>query len=167
MTRDKLRELVENYAHNMAKIAVLKAEVEQLKLERRQIMDSLVDDEVQTTSVLTGMPRGGQTGDPAGRLAVKLASGWLPDRVQDIDAQIKVLKGEIEVRVAEQRFVDGAIKGLDSRDQFVYIRYALRHEMIRDIRMEFKRQYGREYSQRQMIRIIQAAEERFYAVVDE
>lgn len=164
MEVERVNEMLANYREYSARCAFLKNEIEDLQSMLAALQQTVVEDTVSTTSVVTGMPRGTVTSDPTGRLAIMLASGYTPPHIQQIEEEIAALRAELNTKSATIRYVDSWLLALNEKQGFILRRKAVDSLQWREIIYLYNKEFGVEYSRNGVKKIYHAALNKVYKV---
>ena len=142
-TKQLVDEAVKSYAQDKARTAHL--EVELADLERRidKAIISLAGDEAGPKAQrISDMPHGTGVGNPTEQLAVKLASGWLPPEVRDMQGEHRTLQAEYDKTSARVKFVDAWLGALTERESWIVTHQCIQAEFWRDVINDYNREFG-------------------------
>lgn len=164
MLQNKVDEMLQSYRECAARCAHLEREIPELKRLVDELKTEIVDDEVKTTSVLSDMPKGNATSDPTGKLGMKLATGFMPTRITEIEAEIAEKEAELQSILPTKIFVEAWLSGLNDRERFVVERKQLDGCYWRILIDEFHAKFRELYSKRALQYIYEVAMEKIYRI---
>lgn len=166
MKRSEVLDLLSRYRANEARMKAIPDMIKRLERERAEIVRTMVDDQVRTTANADGMPRSGRISDPTAEIGSRLADGWVPERVREIDSEIDRKKADLERVTQDWRLVDNLFKGLNYRDVFILKRKYCDQMILRDIRYDYQCQYSKVLSEETMSKYIEKAVKRLCALAE-
>lgn len=123
--------------------------------ERKRFLEADIDfysnlraeDVVQTTAPLSGMPRGGTTSDPTGRIGIMLADGDGAGKIPGLRRELRQVEMELREKQPTVVFVDALLIALNDRERFVVEGKAINGLTWRQLENLFKVAFGEAYSQ--------------------
>lgn len=162
----KVNEFLKNYKEYDARCKYLEANIEQTKNMLYKAKQNLVDESVNVTQKLSGMPHGTGTGDPTGQLGIRMASGFLPPYISELELEIKEMKAELEAKSIVVHFVNAWLQALNPKELFIIEHQTIGGMYWREIIFAYKAAFGDTYSKDGLKRIRDAALEKIYKVAE-
>lgn len=168
MTHDKVNEMLKAYRFEVGRCGHLETEIEQLQKVISSSMSSLAEDvSAVRTQQITDMPHGTAVGNPTERIAIMLASGWVPDYITEMQTELGELKREYESRYYTVLFVSAWLKGLTERERWIVERQVINGEYWRDIIREYKVEFSEAAASKDSLkRLKQKAMDKIYAMAE-
>lgn len=167
MTRKKVDEMLKAYRFEVGRCGHLEAEISQLEKAIRQAMATMDED---VTAVrpqqLSGMPHGTTVGNPTEKLGIMLASGWVPDDILEMQAELKETKQEHEQRYFTVLFVSAWLNGLPERERWIVEHQVIDGEYWKEVVCKFKTAFQEETSKDSLKRLKQRAMEKIYQMAE-
>ena len=82
MQKESVDAMLSNYREHLARCEYLECEIPELERLAASMRETMVEDTVSCTQVISDMPRGMSISDPTGRLAMMFASGGVTEHVR-------------------------------------------------------------------------------------
>lgn len=163
MRSETVDKLLAEHRENVGRCLHVEAEIVRLKGELKAAEQNLaLDMSTAHNYELSDMPRGTEVGQPTERIALKLASGWKPDYVEKIEAEIAALEGEHDVRSQNRLFVEGWLLGLPERERWLIETQVIDGVYWRDVLIRYRQKFGVDVSKDTLQRVKAQAMERIY-----
>lgn len=141
MRREQVKRMLESYRQCKARRESLGLEIE---MARRQL--AAARERMEADAVLPGhelaAARGGGTGDPTARLAVRFASGYQPRYILEMAGDIRRMEDEQRECEAVCRCVDAWRGVLNERELLVLDRHVIGGESYADVLEDYARQFS-------------------------
>ena len=157
-------EMLSNYREHLARCEYLECELPELERLARSMRETMVEDTVSVTQVLSDMPRGSSISDPTGRLAMKFASGGVTEHVRQIEAEIVEKGRELSTKRVTVVFVGAWLKALNEKERFVVEKQVIDKLFWRDVVRMYDRAFGEAYSKHGLKAIRDAALQKIYRI---
>lgn len=134
-----------------------------MRMKIEKMRDELIEDSVQITPVLSGMP-GGQEGmsDPTGLLAQRLAGGYKSEHIKQAEDELKLMEDEFSQKMITVSFVNAWMRGLNNKERFVMEQKTIGGLSWRQLVFAFNREFGDLYSQEGLKSLRRSAMEKVY-----
>lgn len=147
MTRDNVNELLANHRTNTGRCLYLEAEIDRLRGEINRAKANLAMDVATAHNYeLSDMPRGSAVGQPTERLGLRLASGWTPDYISDMERELAGLEREHRERATRRTFVEAWLNGLAERERWLIEQQVIDGVYWRDVLIRYRRKFGADCS---------------------
>lgn len=166
MTREKVDELLKAYRFEVGRCGHLETEIAQLQKAIACAMKNLTEDMSAVAKPLSGMPRGTDISSPTEKIAIMLASGWVPDHVDEMQRELEVLQREYDDRYFTVLFVGSWLNGLTEREQWIVKRQMIDGETWRDIGINYRANFGEEVSKDKLRRLKWRALKKIYQMAE-
>lgn len=142
-TKAKVDEAIKTYVSDKARAEHLALEIDELDKRIKMAVTHLAEDEASPKAQkITDMPHGTSVGKPTEELAVKLASGWLPPEVKEMQSEMKSFQFEYSDLMLKVRFVDAWMGALTDRENWILRHQVMRNEFWRDVLDDYSKQFG-------------------------
>ena len=115
---------------------------------------------------LSGMPHGTTVGNPTEKLGIMLASGWVPDDILEMQAELKETRQEHEQRYFTVLFVSAWLNGLPERERWIVEHQVIDGEYWKEVVCKFKTAFQEETSKDSLKRLKQRAMEKIYQMAE-
>ena len=166
MQPDKVDECLAHYREYSARCDFLQHEVHELKSLVERLRSTAVEDAVTITQVLTNMPHGTDLSCPTESLAIKFADGYVPGYIRGVEEEIRRRENEYRMKFPTIVFVDAWLKVLNRRERFVIENKTIGGMFWRELVIEYKREFGEEYSRQGLKKIRDRAVEKIHKVAE-
>ena len=153
MRPETVDQCLANYKEYTARCTFLEHEIHELRFLVEQLRSTAIEDAVTITQVMNGMPHGTGISDPTGRLGSKFADGYVPAYIDDIEKEIKEREQEYRFKYPTIVFVDAWLKVLNRRERFVVEHKTIGGMFWRELVVEYKNEFGEEYSRQGLKKI--------------
>jgi hypothetical protein len=150
---DQVLSMLSEYMITKGRCAYMEAKISVLEMEIRSAYASLVTDQVLASSGQDGMPRGNEISRTVENLAIRLADGWVPDTLRDMNAELSELYRQRDILKNVLARVDAWLKGLTDRQRFVIEHQVIQNESWREVTNSFRQQFGESVSKDTLKRI--------------
>ncbi len=162
-TKQTVDAILSSYKADKARIEHLKVETEALRtvaaeLERARVTNAAVPQ----TQNLSGMPRGSSPSDPTAVIAVRLASGWEGEDIEQLKSELREFELEKRIRSNHVSYVEAWLQALNEQEHFVIWKQVINGELWRSIADDYAKQYGICVSQDSMSRLKHKALNKIY-----
>jgi len=162
-TRAKVDELLASYQADAARAEHLRLEIADLKLAVSKLMATLDVDMIGPgAQVITGMPHGNAVSSPTEKLAIKLASGWIPTDIAEMREEIRTRELELADIEVISYYVQAWMSALSEREEWLIRKQVIQHEFWRDVLDDYARIYQVRLSQDSLGRMKKRALEKIY-----
>lgn len=120
MLPERAEKMLKDYKANVGRCAYLRRAITEAEAEINWRKATLAAD-IATNSPkpADGMPRGNATGNPTERLALILASGYIPDDIRAAESKLTELRRELSNHEMEVCFVEAWLNGLTSKEAWL------------------------------------------------
>lgn len=154
MTHEKVDELLKAYRFEVGRCGHLETEIGRIEKELAQCKSQLAEDAASIQSQqLSDMPRGTAIGNPTERVGLMLASGWTPDYIKSMEAEIASLKSEYNSRYFTVLFVSSWLKGLSERERWIVEHQIIDNEYWKDVISGYRIEYHEDSSKDSLKRL--------------
>ena len=164
MQPDEVRSCIEKYRDCAARCAFLEREIKDLEIRLTHLLETQVEDAISITQQLTGMPHATGVGDPTGKLAQKMADGFKPDYIRELEHEIAEKKEELRTKSSVVIYVDSWMKCLSERERYVIMRQCIDGAYWRDVVAGFQEKFGDVYSPQGLKKIRTRAMNKIYEI---
>ena len=164
MQQKRVDEMLRSFNETVARCVHLEHEIPTLKKLVKSLRETLLEDEISTTSVLSDMPHGTIISNPTERLGLKIASGYVSEDILDLEKEIREKEIELEELRPNVIYVETWMRGLNEREKFLVERKQIAGEFWRVIADEFRERFGAEYSKNGLKNIYTSAMEKIYRI---
>ena len=155
MTRENVEKYLKEYRENSARCQYLTREIERLQKTVLELRAAIVSDQINITQVITDMPRGSGTSDPTGKLGAKLADGFEPAYIEEIEEEIRLKQLELKYKDVIVWSVETALKSLTPKERWLidhkYIQEDFWRNIVEGFNDEFKEGYNNKDTLKKMI----------------
>lgn len=158
--------MLSNYREHLARCEYLECEIRELERLAANMRESMVEDTVSCTQVISDMPGGTALSDPTGRLAMMLASGGVTERVKEIEEEISDKKRELAQKRVTVIFVDAWLKALNEKERFIVEKQVIDKLFWRDVIRFYDRAFGDAYSKHGLKSIRDNALQKIYRIAE-
>lgn len=167
MTHEKVDELLKAYRFEVGRCGHLETEIAQLQKAIASSMDSLAEDvSAVKPQQLSDMPHGTTVGSPTERIAIMLASGWIPDYLKDMQKELAELQQEYDGRYFTVLFVSSWLKGLTERERWIVEHQIIDGEYWKDVVRKYRDTFCEETSKDSLKRLKQRALDKIYQMAE-
>ena len=126
MTKADVIMMIESFRAEAARCGHLEIEIAQKEGYLEQARANLAEDAAgPQAQQISDMPRGTGTGNPTERIGIALASGYVPDYVKNIEAELEELRKEYDGIRFNVQYVGKWLEGLLENERWV-----IEHQMI-------------------------------------
>lgn len=152
MTKEAVEKHLKEYRVNSARCDFLRQDIPRLEKLVQELRDDIVDNEVHITQVITDMPRGGTTSDPTGKLGMKLANGYEPRYIEEIETEIKQKQLELKYKDVSVWSVETGLKSLTPKERFLIEHKYIQEDFWRNIVEGFNKEFGEGYNNKDTLK---------------
>lgn len=167
MRREKVDEMLKAYRFEVGRCGHLETQIMQLKREidlcKKYIPEELASIQPQQ---LTGMPHGTTVSSPTERSGILLASGWQPEYISAMEAELKSLEEEYSERQFTVLFVSSWLQGLTDRERWIVEHQVIDGEYWKDVAAAYRSVYSDECSKDSLKRLKQRAMDKIYCMAE-
>lgn len=164
MQAEKVDEFLEKYHEYAARCSFLEKEIKELSRLVDELKSRIIEDNVNVTPSLTGMPRGSGISDPTGRLGTLVADSFTPDYIAAIENEISDKRREYNEKITVVIFVDSWLEVLTKRERYVIENKILCGMFWRELVRGYKEVFGEDYSKQGLKKIRDRAVEKIKRV---
>ena len=164
MQKESVDAMLSNYREHRARCEYLECEIPELERLAASMRETMVEDTVSCTQVISDMPRGTSISDPTGRLAMMFASGGVTEHVRQIEEEITEKKRELAQKRVTVIFVGAWLKALNEKERFVVEKQVIDKLFWRDVVRMYDRAFGEAYSKHGLKAIRDAALQKIYRI---
>lgn len=150
---EQLLSSLSEYNARKGKCAFVEAQIEDLERMIREAYATLISGQVLASAEQDGMPRGNQVSRTVENLAVRLADGWLPNDLRDMNEELSRLYRQRDILKSQVARVEAWLKGLNDRQRFVIERQVIQGESWKDVTIQYRKMFGDSASKRTTQRI--------------
>lgn len=154
MNRERVMECLANYREYSARCEYLRNEIPRLEDLVQELRNDIIDNEVHITQVISDMPRGTSTSDPTGKLAAKLAQGYEPGYIEEIEEEIRQKKAELKHKDVLVWSVETAFKSLTPKERFLVEHKYIQEDFWRNIVEGFNESFNEGYNNKDTLKRI-------------
>lgn len=167
MTKDAVDRMLSDARMNRGRLLHLQAEIARLNDEiDRAVKNLAYDAAVAHNYELSDMPRGTSVSQPTERIGLQLASGWEPDDVKAMRAELDAAMEEAEWRELDDHFVHAWLEGLPDRERWLIQNQVIDGVFWRDVLIRYRREFGTDVSKDTLQRVKARAMERIYKMAE-
>lgn len=166
MQKESVDTMLSNYREHLARCEYLECEITELECLVKHLRNTMIEDTVSCTQVISDMPRSTAISDPTGRLAMMFASGGVTEHVQQIEDEITEKKLELAQKRVTVIFVEAWLKVLNEKERFVVEKQVIDKLFWRDIVRLYDRVFGDAYSKHGLKSIRDNALHKIYRVAE-
>lgn len=166
MKAEKVDEFLANYREYSARCGFLEHELRELRRLADELKKTALTDAISITQVLSDMPHGSGISDPIGRLVEKFADGYMPDYIVELELEITNKENEYKRKIPVVVFVESWLRVLTKRERFVIENKTIGGMFWRELVMEFKKEFGEEYSRQGLKKIRDNAIEKIHRIAE-
>ena len=164
-TKEAVNDALKSYLNDKARALHLAIEISELARRVNSAVASLESDETgPNAQVITGMPHGNKISTPTEDVAIRLADGWLPPEIKEMQEELQHKQTELEKLQARVKFVEAWMGVLTEREHWIVLHQYIRAEYWRDILDDYSRYFGQYASKDTLKRLRTRALNEMYAV---
>jgi len=152
LTRESIETHLKNYREHYARCEFLKRDIPRLEKIVQDLKNNIVENEVHITQVITDMPRGSTTSDPTAILGMKLANGYQPADVEEIELEIEQKKAELKHKDISVWSVETGLKSLTPKERFLIVHKYIQEDFWRNIVEGFNKEFGEAYNNKDTLK---------------
>ena len=119
MQTEKIIELLEEYNRNRSRHAYLEVAILELSEQIDKAKSQLLVNEVMRSAEMDGMPKGNAVTSQVENLAVRIADGWTPDYIKEMEKEKAELIQEKESLRRKIAYVDAWLMALNDKQKWV------------------------------------------------
>lgn len=154
MNHTSVMECLANYREYSARCDYLRKEIPRLETLVQQLRNDIVDNEVHITQVISDMPRGSSTSDPTGKLGTKLAIGYEPGYIEEIEEEIRQKKAELKYKDITVWSVEAGLRSLTPKERYLIERKHIHEDFWRNILEGFNESFNEAYVSKEPLKKI-------------
>lgn len=167
MEKEQVDAMLKSYRFHVGRCGHLKAEISLLEKEIERRMKALPFDlSCPQSPQLSDMPHGTSLSNPTERIAILLASGWLPDDIQAMQAELAALREEYDRQYHAALFVSSWLKGLTERERWIVEHQVMDGEYWKDVVLKYRAAYAEDMSKDSLKRLKQRALDKIYQMAE-
>lgn len=167
MTHEKVDELLKAYRFEVGRCGHLETEIAQLQKAIASSLENLAEDaSALRPQQISDMPHGTTVGSPTERIAIMLASGWIPDYLKDMQKELAELQKEYDSRCFTVLFVSSWLKGLTERERWIVEHQIIDGEYWKDVVRKYRDTFCEETSKDSLKRLKQRALDKIYQMAE-
>ena len=156
-TKATVDEALKTYVADKARAGHLALEIADLERRVAVAKAQLAGDEAgPRAQVISDMPHGTTVGNPTEELAVKLASGWLPPEIKEMQNELEAEKAEHGRLSGRVQYVETWLSALTEREGWVVLHQYSGGETWHNVMADYQRQYG-EYLSKETLKRMRAS----------
>ena len=156
-----------SYRVDSARCEYLRKDIPRLQGLLQSLRDNIVDDEVHITQSLSGMPFGGAISDPTGKLGARLADGYEPIELSEIELEIGTKIEELRHKEVCVWCIETGLSSLTPKERYLVECKYIQNDFWRNIIENFNSKFGEVYvSKEPLKRMIERALETMCAVLE-
>ena len=162
--QEEVNTCLEQYVQNRARCAYLEQRLQDMRGELAYLKAHKVEDLVSVSPGNDGMPHSQNTGDPAGTAAIRLADGYEPGYITELERDIDRLDREHQRLQACLGYVDAWLLALNRQEKFLLEHKYLHQETWRSVSRAFEMEFGYPISLRGLKAAKKRAMQRIYEI---
>ena len=166
MQKEAVKQMLQSYREDKARCQYLENEIPQLEHMADVLRTEMIDDAVSITQVISDMPRGTSVSDPTGRLGALFASGYTPDYIRQVEAQIRTKRRELSNKLITVTLVDSAMAGLSDREHFVVEHKFIEGMFWRELIEAYRNRFDMLYSKTALRNLSEAALDKMCRIME-
>ena len=166
MTPEKVLQMLKEYRECLGRAEYLAHALVEKRNERSAIMRTMVADEISISPVLSGMPHSSNIEDPTSKLAIKLADGYVPKEVRELDAEIRKLSREVTCKCNAIACVNAWLTGLNDKERWIIEKHVIDGAYWREIAYSYGERFGDMYTRDGLKKIKKAALSKIYRMAE-
>ncbi len=142
MTAERVDQMLADYKRCEGRAAHLVNELEMLNHLRDQQETLKVENSVNISPSLSGMPGSPGVSDKVGNLAIRFASGYVPRYIVELNEDIEKVKSELFEMERVLSFVRGWLLVLSDRERFIIEEHVINGRYWSEIIGEYEEKFG-------------------------
>lgn len=166
MTPEQVNTMLASYKEYASRCKLLEERKKFLENDIEYYANLKAEDVVQTTSPMTGMPRGGMTSDPTSKVAIMLADGDAEGKIPAIRREIREVERELREKQPTVVYIDALLIVLNERERFVVEEKTISGLTWRQVEGLFQIAFGEAYSRQGLKKICKAALQKMYRIAE-
>ena len=167
MTHESVDAMLKDYKFSLGRVGHLGTEIERLRREIDRERAGLAEDVAAINAQqITDMPRGTTVGNPTERSGLKLASGWTPEHIREMEQELAAMDAEWSKRRLTVMFVEAWLNGLGERERWIIEQQIIDEVFWRDIIIHYRATYHEEASKDTLKRLRNKALEKIYKMAE-
>lgn len=167
MRRESVDEMLRNYREYSARCLYLECCIKDTEGKLNRIRASALPDAISITQHYSDMPgRKGGTSDPTATVATRFADGYKPEDVQELEAELASMRGELRDKTPTVVFSEIWLDALNDKERFVVEKQAMDGLFWREVATAFCEKFGARYSSISLKRIRRGALEKIYKIAE-
>lgn len=156
--------MLANYREYAGRCMYLEFMIAKKEAELRSLQQTLIEDSVSCTQVISDMPRGGALSDPTARLGAAVADGYESDQIKQVKAEIEALQNELDAKQPTILFVSALLEGLSEKERWIVEKQVIDGAYWREVIFGYRTKFGDTYSKDGLKRIKKAALQKLYRI---
>ena len=152
MTKESVIQYLGQYLECSARCEYLEREIPRLENIINSLKNDIIENEVHITQIISDMPRGSTTSDPTAILAMKIANGYEPGDIQEIEAEISQKKTERRYKELIVWTINTGLDALTPKERFLVEHKYIQEDFWRNIVEEFNQQFGEAYNNKDTLK---------------
>ena len=166
-TKAKVDDAIKTYYSDKARAEHLALEIAELERRIKTAVSNLAGDEAGPKAQrISDMPHGTSVGNPTEELGMKLASGWLPPEVKEMQSDLKSFQFEYSDLMLRVRFVDAWMGALNERERWVIMHQYSQQDTWHNVMTDYQKTYGDFVSKETLKRMRGAAFKKVYRIAE-
>lgn len=143
MLPETIEQMLKNYRPYVGRVEYLKKAVEAAEKEIKAWKAELAEDMAWSSGQkMDGMPRGTTVGHPTERIALMLATGYMPEDLKAAEESLNAMNSEINEDMLTIVFVEAWVQGLSQKDRWIIERYYFEGSTYNEIADAYDDQFG-------------------------
>ena len=120
MLPERADQMLRDYKPFRGRCEYLKTLIPELKNEAAIWHRELAADLARSSAnEMDGLPRGNKVGNPTERLGIMLASGFTPEGLKELEAEIASYEQELQEKAVTVHFVEAWLPGLTEKERWL------------------------------------------------
>ena len=166
-TKAKVDDALKNYIADKARAAHLALEIAEVERRIKTAISSLAGDEAgPRAQVISDMPHGTKVGNPTEELALKLASGWLPPEIKEMQKELESMTAEYGKITGRVQFVDSWLSALTEREGWIILHQYAQAETWHNVMADYQKIWGDYISKETLKRMRGSAFKKVYRTAE-
>lgn len=125
---------------------------------------NLVQDNIHISPVYSLTPKGSGLSKPVEKLAIRLADGYVPENLKELQESIKTAEEELQEKRQLLYYVESWLSGLTEKERFILKLYVMEEYTWRDLSQFYQERYAVYASKSTLKRMKQTALEKIYEI---
>lgn len=120
MLPGRAEQMLKDYKNHVGRAGFLRKAIAEAEADIIQWKSRLAEDLATNGGInLDGMPRGTTVGNPTERMALMLATGYMPEDLREAERQLEEMREELRKKEMILVFVDAWLNGLTSKERWL------------------------------------------------